>query len=594
MSSYWAQYSAVPRFGRWRRATLSMARILLVDPSETARRAMQGILARGDHRFAAVDDPAAAWAFLRRNPGVDLLFTDLQLPSASHGIGLVKRLRTDPWFRHLPVVVYTGHGDRDSVRLAVQLRVQNFLVKPYHDDDIFAEIDKAEANPWRRRFFARPPAGDGAPPSLPDLLRELELARDPMGSFAELQDFRPVADLLLPLRLRAEAGGALGLAEALTALSAAANDERWSLWPDRLEQLDYALLLIAGQLEPSQGASPDFYTEAERVTAVEARERARWLAAPAAGRCPVVAWEQIQRQIDGLRGCPVIDTVAAGFQMIANGHPSCINPLMDLVARDPGLSAQMLIAANLAHPPSEATGRIEDARLAVGQLGELRLEAQARQLVVAAERIMDVPPDFTWPRFWTFQRGVARIAQTLCHELEFSSLEPVARVAGQLHDLGKLLLAHLQPAGFQAILTHAPRHGQSLRDTERLFLGGTTAQMAAQFAERFGLSQRLANVMRWVDDPAAATEDAHLVAIVSLARHLCRVNRVGASGDPLSGRPEPLEETPAWRILREGLYPSFNPAKFAVQMHAHCERLRHEFSGHQGGTVADLARRASS
>lgn len=555
---------------------------------------MQGILARGDHRFATVAQPAAAWTFLRNNPGVDLLFTGLQLEGAGHGITLVKRLRADPWLQHLPVVVYTGHGDRESVRLAVHLHVQNFLVKPYHDDDIFAEIDKAEANPWRRRFFAEPAAGGATPPRLAELRRALDPARASLRALAELQDARPVADLLLPLRLRAETAGARGLTEALDALATAANDGRWHLWPDRLDQLDYALRLIDCELDPDHGASPGFCSEAERVTAAEAQERAAWLAAPAAGRCPVVPWEQIQGQIDGLRGCPVIDSVAAGFQMVANGHPSCIHPLMDLVARDPGLSAQMLLAANLAHPPSDATGRIEDARLAVGQLGELRLEEQARSLVVAAERVMDVPPDFTWPRFWTFQRGVARIAQTLCHELEFPSLEPVARVAGQLHDLGKLLLAHLQPAGFQAILTHAARHGQSLGDTERLFLGGTTAQMAARFAERSGLSQRLGNVMRWVDEPADATADVHLVALVSLARHLCRHNRVGASGDPLPAHPEPLEDTPAWRVLREGLYPSFNPVKFADQMRAHCERLRHEFSGHQAGTVAELARRASS
>ena len=55
---------------------------------------------------------------------------------------------------------------------------------------------------------------------------------------------------------------------------------------------------------------------------------------------------------------------------------------------------------------------------------------------------MNLPPAFSWPRYWTYQRGVARIAQVICRELEFNSLEPVARTAGQLHDLGKLLLAH--------------------------------------------------------------------------------------------------------------------------------------------------------
>jgi HD-like signal output (HDOD) protein len=290
----------------------------------------------------------------------------------------------------------------------------------------------------------------------------------------------------------------------------------------------------------------------------------------------------------------VIDSAAAGFQMIANGHPSCINPLMDLVARDPGLTAQMLIAANAAHPPKPGDNPIEDARLAVGQLGEVRLEAQARALLVVTSQVMNLPPGFDWPRYWTFQRGVARIAQLICQELEFYSLEPAARVAGQLHDIGRLILAHLRPAGFQAILEHARVHGLRLHEAERLFLGCTTNHLGACFGERAGLPARFVNVIRGMDDPGAAGADRHLVAVVSLARKLCRQNHVGASGDVPLASARPIKDTPQWAILSEGLYPSFNLEKFETQIHAHCGRLCTEFSGHQAGTVGELVAGAAS
>ena len=114
---------------------------------------MKGILARGEHRFAAVTSPTEAWSFLRRNPGTDLLFTGLQLEGAGNGLALVQKLKGDIFLKHLPVVVYTGHGDRNSVKSAIDLHVQNFLVKPYHDEDIFREIEKAVGNPWRNQFF---------------------------------------------------------------------------------------------------------------------------------------------------------------------------------------------------------------------------------------------------------------------------------------------------------------------------------------------------------------------------------------------------------------------------------------------------------
>jgi HD-like signal output (HDOD) protein/CheY-like chemotaxis protein len=562
---------------------------------------MQGILARGEHRFAAVATPAEAWTFLRHNPGVDLLFTGLQLEGAGNGLALVQRLKGDPFLKHLPVVVYTGHGDRSSVKSAIDLQVQNFLVKPYHDDDIFAEIAKAEANPWRQQFFEEEKSFCRLMGYTPEILRQklvgtrdrLAAARPALTKAAELQDHRLIAGTLSPVRQQAEEAGAWVVVEAIDRLLAHSAEDRWSAWPGDVELLDYAGRLLAGWLDREQAASPDFYDSGERCLPAEVAERRAWLAAPAAGRCPVLTPEQLHREITALRGCPVIDSAAAAFQMMANGHPSCINPLMDLVARDPGLSAQMLIAANLAHPPKPGDNPIEDARLAVGQLGELRLQQLARSLPVAEERIFNLPPDFDWPRYWTFQRGVARIAQITCRELEFYSLEPVARTAGQLHDIGKLVLAHLHPAGFQAILEHARVNRVRLHEAEKLYLGCTTCELGARFAEHAGLPRRFIHVIRGIDDPAAATEERNLVAIISLARKLCRHNLVGASGDPPLATAHPLRQTAQWQILSETIYPSFNLEKFEQKIHAQCALLRAEFSGHEAGTVGEIVTRGA-
>jgi CheY-like chemotaxis protein/HD-like signal output (HDOD) protein len=577
-----------------------MARILLVDPSETARRAMKGILARGDHKLAVVDTSAQAWAFLHRNPGVDLIFTELALTGGG-GLPFIEQLKADPLLQLLPVVVYTADGNRDAVRQAIGLRVQNFLIKPYHDNDIFAEITKAMSNPWRDRHFEEEKSFcklmGYTPVDLHRMLETLHLALSGLGErllkCAETNDSRAVSDLTSPLKEDAETAGAWCLVESLQHISTHATEGRWSAWPAALETLDFCALLISGRLDRERDLAPDFSAPVETTVSPEAAEQTAWLAAPAEGRCPVLTLEKLQRKIDALTGCPVIDSAAASFQMVANGHPSCINPLMDLVARDPGLSAQMLVAANKVRPPTaEDTDRIEDARLAVGLLGEMRLEQQARNLLLAEERIMDLPPTFNWPGYWTYQRGIARIAQIICRDLEFDSLEPAARAAAQLHDIGKLILAHLHPGGFRAILEHARRHNLPLREAEKLFLGCTTKQLGAYFADHFGLSRRFANVMRWIEDPAAATEDAKLVAIISLARDLCRHNKVGASGDPAAENLRPIEETAEWHILRETVYPSFNLQKFEKQIHAHCMRLRTELSGQLSGTVAEIAAQA--
>ena len=84
-----------------------MANILLLDDSEVAGRAMRGILARGNHRCAVVEESTAAWNFIREHVKVDLLFLELKL-KGENGIRLIQRLRDDAFLKTLPIVVYTG------------------------------------------------------------------------------------------------------------------------------------------------------------------------------------------------------------------------------------------------------------------------------------------------------------------------------------------------------------------------------------------------------------------------------------------------------------------------------------------------------
>jgi HD-like signal output (HDOD) protein len=195
---------------------------------------------------------------------------------------------------------------------------------------------------------------------------------------------------------------------------------------------------------------------------------------------------------------------------------------------------------------------------------------------------MDLPPHLNWSRFWMFQTAVGRVAQYTCHYLEFYHMESQARTAGLLHDLGKLILLQLHPMGFRAILEYAHEHQVPLSTTEKLFLGCTSYEIGARFATRGQLSPHYINVMRWIDTPEAATEDACLVAIVSLSRDLCRHLDVGAAGDPVLENPLPLNETPEWRVLSDRLFPSFNLREFELQVHGFCQQMRLEFSGKPG------------
>jgi len=563
-----------------------MAHILLLDPDEVARKAMRGILARATHRLVAVDSAAEAWDFIRRTVKVDLVFVELKL-KGEPGLAFIQRLKNDPCLKELPVVVYAATAERDTVKRTLALHAQNFLIKPYHDEAIFAEIAKAVANPWRQRHFEEEKTfcrttgftPEGLRRILEELRTALTLAKDDLQKWAAMHAARPVGAKMDALSTQAEEAGAWGVADCLKDLAARAQAENWAEFEQGLEMLDFAGQLIFRHLNPSL-VPVEFLSSEESDAGAEARNRAVWAGAAAENRCPVVGWEQLQREIESLPGCPVIDSAAASFQMKANGHPTSLGPLMELVEKDPGLTAQVLIAARqLKRTEPDDSSPLEDPRIAVGLLGEMRLAALSRTLVSAEERMMLSPPLCSWPHFWMFQLGTGRIARYTCRYLELSHLETAAYTAGLLHDLGKLLLLRLHPFAFQAILAHARQTRIPLAAAELHFLGATTREMSVRFAEKHGLPPRFAHVMRWVDAPAKATEDSELVALVSLARDLCRHNHVGFCGDTPGEQASPMADTEAWGVIRNSVFPSFDLKKFEARVHAECRQLKHELHG---------------
>ncbi len=563
-----------------------MACILLVDESEVARRALKGILARGHHRVAVVGTVLEAWDFLRTHVRVDLVITELRLGQES-GLTLVERLKADSFLKLLPVLVYTDHGDRETVRKALELRVQNFLIKPYHDAAVYAEIAKSAANPWRAQHFEEERSFCrlmGYEPAqlhamLEALGRALLEAKPGLERAAEGHALGTAAEKLAALQESAETAGAWGVVDLLGGLRQRGEADDWAGFQARLEGLAFAPRLIALHLDPRMLPAP-FLTNQEQLAGQEEHERRLWLQAWAERRCPVVDFSRLQRELDALPGCPVIDSAAAAFEMAASGHPSSLNPIMDLGERDPGLAAQLLIsAAQLKRREELDPTPLEDPRLAVGRLGEVRLAALAEHLATVEERHFDQPPHFGWTQFWMFQMGVARMARFTAHYLEFYSMEPQAYLAGLMHDLGKLLLARLHPYGLQAALAHAREQGVPLAVAERRFFGCTAREAAAYFAERNHLPEPYVSVLRWVEQPADATAHRNLVAVVSLARDLCRHNHLGQSGDIPLEQPRPIEETAEWGVLTPSLFPSFNLRKFELQVHADCRELKLELHG---------------
>lgn len=565
-----------------------MANILLLDDNDVAGRAMKGILGRANHRCTVAGTTDEAWRILREGVVVDLVIVELRVENDS-GMAFLQRVRDDPFWKNLPLVVYTADTEAKQVRKALALKVQNYLVKPYNDQVIYGEIAKAMVNPWRNLHFEEPKsfcAQMGITlEALQKMRRQVMVALDeavntfPRWSLA--RENEEVFARLDALANDAEAAGVWAGVDFLRELRTHAEQGNWEVFKTCHQYLDFASRLIFCQLNP--GFVPEVLKpQEEQDAAKEAAERARWQYADVDLNGPVVSADIIHREVKALPGCPTVDTAAAAFVMAADGRATSLTRVIELVQEDPGLCAQVLIAANqLDH--DELT-MIDDPKAAVTLLGEIRLNKLARATVTVDEKYLHVPP-LSWPDYWMFLVGVAKVSQYICQYLEFRYLSATAYTAGLLHDIGKLLLVKLHPAGFGAIATYARDKRVLLHEAERKYIGCTTREMAVQFATEQKLPAVYANVIRFVETPEQAPEHHELVAMVALARYVCLHNRVGHCGDTPGDSCPPIATTPAWQILQPRLFPSFDLRKFEAQAHAYCRELRMNLIGQQPAIV---------
>ncbi len=561
-----------------------MANILYLDESAVAGIALKGILARAGHRCVVVSTIEAAWMSLRELVRIDLIILELRLKN-ENGMTFIQQLRSVCTFKDIPIVVYSNYSDHGTVQKALSFNIQSYLAKPFNDEAVYHEVKKAVGYPWRnlqfeeeRSFCAQMGMDLEALKKLrEELLLEVERSAPAFGRFSEKHDLQELARAVAPLSGSAEAAGVWAVANYLQELRTRAEEGNWAAFQKAGEGLDFTRRMLFCHMNP--GYDPERFSNLDEAKELEeAAQRSRWLTADEQGSLPCAKAAEAEAQVDRIAACPVIDSVAAAFQLHANGKTSSLDAIMDLVSKDPGLSVQMLIAAN--QLPREEKTIVEDPRLAVSLLGEIRLTALAKAIPQVAERRMDFAP-FSWAQFWMSQVGVGRLAKFACEYMEFRHIEANAYTAGLINDFGKLLLLRAYPFALEAAFNCSRKHCISLAEAERRFVGLSSSEMAYRFALKNGLPQGYADVARWAESPEEAPEGSDLVAVVSLARELCQRHHVGVWGDTPEASVPPIGATPAWRVLQKRVFPSFNLKKFDVEARGVCVNLKQELLGRE-------------
>lgn len=113
------------------------ATVLIVDDSSAVRALLAGILRGLGLDVLQAANGEDALGVLEMTPKVEAILLDWRMKPVD-GLEFLRRIRQDPRWRRVKVVMVTAQGEAESVRQAAGLGISGYIVKPF-DRNLVAE-----------------------------------------------------------------------------------------------------------------------------------------------------------------------------------------------------------------------------------------------------------------------------------------------------------------------------------------------------------------------------------------------------------------------------------------------------------------------
>ncbi|SHL55960.1 Two component regulator propeller [Flavobacterium flevense] len=113
--------------------------ILVVDDNQHIRNYLKQILA-SKYRITAVESAEAALAVIRKIQP-DLIISDVVMGDMN-GVAFCKHIKTDEELKHIPIILLTGGGTSEDVKLkGAEVGADDYITKPFDNDYLLARIN---------------------------------------------------------------------------------------------------------------------------------------------------------------------------------------------------------------------------------------------------------------------------------------------------------------------------------------------------------------------------------------------------------------------------------------------------------------------
>lgn len=134
-----------------------IAHILAVDDSENALQVLERNLTQAGYAVLTAHSVDEAVPILKRLP-IDLVITDLKMPKVG-GLDLIRHVREH--FPDTAAIMITGYGSIESAVAAVKEGAEEYLTKPFTDEELISAVRRTLGK-LRQRRASRPSEGQAS------------------------------------------------------------------------------------------------------------------------------------------------------------------------------------------------------------------------------------------------------------------------------------------------------------------------------------------------------------------------------------------------------------------------------------------------
>jgi len=118
-----------------------MAKILIVDDSESQRTQLRSDLEKGQHSVIEAGNGHEGLDQLSKNPDVSAIICDVNMPGMD-GLTMCLKIKQMNSFPNLPIFMLTSEATAEIKKTAKENGVRAWITKPYVAEKLLGALDK--------------------------------------------------------------------------------------------------------------------------------------------------------------------------------------------------------------------------------------------------------------------------------------------------------------------------------------------------------------------------------------------------------------------------------------------------------------------